>query len=50
MSLFCIWTTGVALIETGSDSDLEGAIDGLLPPDDIYGHRTVAALTVVIMC
>jgi secondary thiamine-phosphate synthase enzyme len=34
-------TAGVALIETGSGSeaDLEGAIDRLLPRDDIYRHR-----------
>ena len=34
-------TAGVALIETGSgsESDLEDAIDRLLPRDDIYQHR-----------
>ena len=34
-------TAGLALIETGSGSepDLEEAIDRLLPRDDIYGHR-----------
>ena len=34
-------TAGVALIETGSgsESDLEEAIDRLLPRDDIYRHR-----------
>jgi secondary thiamine-phosphate synthase enzyme len=34
-------TAGVALIETGSgsESDLEDAIDRLLPPEDIYRHR-----------
>jgi secondary thiamine-phosphate synthase enzyme len=34
-------TAGVALIETGSgsESDLEDAIDRLLPRDDIYRHR-----------
>ena len=34
-------TAGVALIETGSGSeaDLAGAIDRLLPPDDVYRHR-----------
>jgi secondary thiamine-phosphate synthase enzyme len=34
-------TAGVALIETGSDSeaDLEDAIHRLLPRDDIYRHR-----------
>ena len=34
-------TAGVALIETGSGSetDLEGAIERLLPRDDIYRHR-----------
>jgi secondary thiamine-phosphate synthase enzyme len=34
-------TVGVALIETGSgsESDLEGAIDRLLPRDDAYRHR-----------
>ena len=34
-------TAGVALIETGSgsQSDLEEAIDHLLPSDDIYRHR-----------
>jgi secondary thiamine-phosphate synthase enzyme len=34
-------TAGVALIETGSgsESDLEDAINGLLPRDDIYRHR-----------
>ena len=34
-------TAGVALMETGSGSeaDLEGAVDRLLPPDDRYGHR-----------
>jgi len=34
-------TAGVALIETGSGSepDLEEAIDRLLPRDDIYRHR-----------
>jgi secondary thiamine-phosphate synthase enzyme len=34
-------TAGVALIETGSgsESDLQGAIDRLLPRDDIYRHR-----------
>jgi secondary thiamine-phosphate synthase enzyme len=34
-------TAGVALIETGSGSeaDLAGAIDRLLPPGDVYRHR-----------
>jgi secondary thiamine-phosphate synthase enzyme len=34
-------TAGVAMIETGSgsESDLEEAIDRLLPRDDIYRHR-----------
>jgi secondary thiamine-phosphate synthase enzyme len=34
-------TAGVALIETGSgsESDLEDAIDRLLPPEDMYRHR-----------
>jgi secondary thiamine-phosphate synthase enzyme len=34
-------TAGVALVETGSgsESDLEDAIDRLLPRDDIYRHR-----------
>jgi secondary thiamine-phosphate synthase enzyme len=34
-------TAGVALIETGSgsESDLAGAIDRLLPAQDIYRHR-----------
>jgi secondary thiamine-phosphate synthase enzyme len=34
-------TAGVALIETGSGSeaDLAGAIDRLLPAEDIYRHR-----------
>jgi secondary thiamine-phosphate synthase enzyme len=34
-------TAGVALIETGSgsESDLEDAINRLLPRDDIYRHR-----------
>jgi secondary thiamine-phosphate synthase enzyme len=34
-------TAGVALIETGSgsESDLAGAIDRLLPPEDVYRHR-----------
>jgi secondary thiamine-phosphate synthase enzyme len=34
-------TAGVALIETGSgsESDLEEAIDRLLPREDIYRHR-----------
>jgi secondary thiamine-phosphate synthase enzyme len=34
-------TAGVALIETGSgsESDLEDAVDRLLPRDDIYRHR-----------
>jgi secondary thiamine-phosphate synthase enzyme len=34
-------TVGVALMETGSgsESDLEDAIDRLLPRDDIYRHR-----------
>lgn len=34
-------TAGLALIETGSgsESDLEDAIDRLLPRDDIYQHR-----------
>jgi len=34
-------TCGVAVMETGSGSeaDLEGALDALLPPDDRYGHR-----------
>lgn len=34
-------TCGVALMETGSGSegDLEEAIDGFLPPDDRYAHR-----------
>jgi secondary thiamine-phosphate synthase enzyme len=34
-------TAGLALIETGSrsESDLEDAIDRLLPRDDIYRHR-----------
>jgi secondary thiamine-phosphate synthase enzyme len=34
-------TAGVAMIETGSgsESDLEDAIDRLLPRDDIYRHR-----------
>jgi secondary thiamine-phosphate synthase enzyme len=34
-------TAGVALIETGSgsESDLAGAIDRLLPAEDIYRHR-----------
>jgi secondary thiamine-phosphate synthase enzyme len=34
-------TAGVALIETGSgsESDLQAAIDRLLPRDDIYRHR-----------
>jgi secondary thiamine-phosphate synthase enzyme len=34
-------TAGVALMETGSGSetDLEDAIDRLLPRDDIYRHR-----------
>jgi secondary thiamine-phosphate synthase enzyme len=34
-------TAGVALIETGSgtESDLEAALERLLPRDDIYRHR-----------
>jgi secondary thiamine-phosphate synthase enzyme len=34
-------TAGVALMETGSgsESDLAGTIDRLLPPDDRYRHR-----------
>jgi len=34
-------TAGVALMETGSgsESDLAGAIDRLLPAEDIYRHR-----------
>lgn len=34
-------TCGVALMETGSGSeaDLEDALDALLPPEDRYGHR-----------
>jgi thiamine phosphate synthase YjbQ (UPF0047 family) len=34
-------TAGLALIETGSgsESDLEDAIDRLLPREDIYRHR-----------
>lgn len=34
-------TAGLALIETGagSESDLGGAVDRLLPPDDSYRHR-----------
>ncbi|HEY0486893.1 MAG TPA: YjbQ family protein [Mycobacteriales bacterium] len=34
-------TAGVALIETGSGSeeDLAGVLDRLLPPDDRYAHR-----------
>jgi secondary thiamine-phosphate synthase enzyme len=34
-------TAGIALMETGSGSepDLAGAIDRLLPPDDRYVHR-----------
>ena len=34
-------TAGIALIETGSgtESDLEGALDRLLPREDIYTHR-----------
>lgn len=34
-------TAGVALIETGSgtEADLEAAIDRLLPREDIYSHR-----------
>jgi secondary thiamine-phosphate synthase enzyme len=34
-------TAGIALVETGSGSeaDLETAIDRLLPRDDRYGHR-----------
>jgi thiamine phosphate synthase YjbQ (UPF0047 family) len=34
-------TAGIALIETGSgsESDLEEAIDRLLPRDDNYRHR-----------
>lgn len=34
-------TAGVALIETGagSEADLEGALDRMLPPDDRYVHR-----------
>lgn len=34
-------TAGLALIETGSgtESDLAGAVDRLLPRDDIYRHR-----------
>ena len=34
-------TAGVALIETGSgsESDLQGAVDRLLPREDIYRHR-----------
>jgi secondary thiamine-phosphate synthase enzyme len=34
-------TAGLALIETGSgsESDLAGAIDRLLPAEDIYRHR-----------
>ncbi len=34
-------TAGLALIETGSgtESDLAGALDRLLPRDDIYRHR-----------
>jgi secondary thiamine-phosphate synthase enzyme len=34
-------TAGIALIETGSgsESDLEDAIDRVLPRDDIYRHR-----------
>ena len=34
-------TAGVALMETGSGSepDLAGAVDRLLPPDDRYRHR-----------
>jgi secondary thiamine-phosphate synthase enzyme len=34
-------TAGIALVETGSgtEGDLESAIDRLLPRDDIYSHR-----------
>ena len=34
-------TAGIALMETnsGSEADLEDAIDRLLPRDDIYSHR-----------
>ena len=34
-------TAGLALIETrsGSESDLQDAVDRLLPPDDRYEHR-----------
>ena len=34
-------TAGLALLETGagSEADLAGVLDTLLPPDDRYGHR-----------